>query len=67
MLFSYPIEALGHNWLNALVVDLMLAGMDAIDKGAKPAAWPGCLPEERRYILAQRTSLRSKLACLFHA
>lgn len=64
MLFSYPIEALGHNWLNALAVDLMLAGMNAIDGGFEPAAWPGCLPEGQRDILAQRTGLRSKLACL---
>ncbi len=65
MLFSYPIEALGDNWLNALAVNLMLAGMDAIDGGSQPAAWPGCLPEGRRNIFAQRTGLRSKLASLF--
>lgn len=65
MLFSYPTAALGENWLNALAVDLMLAGMNAIDEGVEPAAWPGCLPEGRRDTLAQRTGLRSKLACLF--
>lgn len=64
MLFSYPIEALGYNWLNALAVQLMLAGMNAIDEGGQPAAWPGCLPEDRRDILMRRTGLRSKLACL---
>lgn len=65
MLFSYPIGALGENWLNALAVDLMLNGMHAIDNGIEPAAWPECLPEERRDILAPRTGFPSKLACLF--
>ncbi|UCI21813.1 hypothetical protein FJ970_13020 [Mesorhizobium sp. B2-1-8] len=62
MLFSYPIEALGANWLNTSAVDVMLAGMDAIDANAEPESWPECLPEGRREILAQRTGLRSKLA-----
>lgn len=65
MLFSYPIEALGDNWLNALAVDLMLAGMTAIDTGAEPTAWPECLPKDRRDILAQRIGLPPKLKCLF--
>lgn len=65
MLFSYPIEALAQNWLNALAVDLMLAGMHAIDEGDEPAAWPDCLPEARRDMLAQRTGLRIKLEALF--
>lgn len=64
MLFSYPIAALGQNWLNGLVVDLMLAGMDAIDSGTEPAVWPDCLPPQRRDVLVQRTGLKSKLADL---
>lgn len=64
MLFSYPMEALGHNWLNALAVSLILAGMDAIDNDAEPTAWPECLPEDRRNVLAQRSGLRTKLATL---
>lgn len=64
MLFSYPIEAVGENWLNAVAVDMMLAGMDAIDAGRRPSAWPACLPPARRALLEQRTGLRSKLSNL---
>ena len=64
MLFSYPIEAIGQNWLNAVAVELMLAGMDAIDAGRRPAAWPACLPQARRAILEGRIGLKSKLSAL---
>ncbi|WBH15280.1 hypothetical protein [Sphingomonas radiodurans] len=67
MLFAYPIEAVGENWLNALAVDLMLAGMQAIDAGAEPAAWPECVPEDRRDVLAPLTGFSSKLACLLQS
>ena len=66
MLFSYPIEALCQNWLNTVAVDMMLAGMDAIDAGGQPSAWPACLPPDRRALLEQRTGLRSKLFDLLH-
>lgn len=61
MLFSYPVQALGQNWLNDLAVGMVLAGMDAIDAGARPISWPECLPEARRNVLQQRTGLRAKL------
>ncbi|MBS1101755.1 hypothetical protein JK202_01775 [Gluconobacter sp. Dm-62] len=60
MLFSYPIGALNQNWLNKVVVDMVLAGMNAIDARHRPLSWPECLPLERRELLAQRTGLRSK-------
>ncbi|WP_196871466.1 hypothetical protein [Sphingobium sp. JAI105] len=43
---------------------MMLAGMDAIDAGRRPSAWPACLPPARRALLEQRTGLRSKLSSL---
>ncbi|WP_426291297.1 hypothetical protein [Sphingomonas sp. TWP1-3-1] len=64
MLFSYPIEAIDQNWLNAVAIDMMLAGMNAIDEGRRPAAWPACLPQGRRALLEQRTGLKSKLSTL---
>lgn len=67
MLFSYPIAALGENWLNAVAVEMMLAGMDAIDQGRQQPAWPDCLPPARRALLQQRTGLRSKLSNLLRA
>ncbi len=64
MLFSYPIEALGQNWLNPVAVDLIRAGMDEIDARRRPTAWPACLPEARRAVLEGRTGLKSKLSAL---
>lgn len=61
MLFSYPAGALASNWLNSTVIDILIDGMDAIDAGGAPVAWPTCLPNARRQVLRQRTGLRPKL------
>jgi len=39
--------------------------MDAIDAGNEPAAWPNCLPADKRAVLRQRTGLRLKLAAFW--
>ncbi|MCF3630149.1 hypothetical protein RJ527_02740 [Thalassospiraceae bacterium LMO-SO8] len=61
MLFSYPANALASNWLNSTVIDVLIAGMDAIDAGGAPVEWPTCLPNARRTVLRRRTGLRRKL------
>lgn len=61
MLFTFPIDALGCNWLNPKVIETLLDGIDAIDSGAARQAWPGCLPADRRNVLRRRKGLRRKV------
>lgn len=61
MLFTFPPEALSCNWVNEQVIEALNAGMDAIDLGQVPLAWPESLPADKRVILRTRTGLRPKL------
>lgn len=61
MLFSLPPAALACNWLNEKVIEALILGLDAIDAGGQPAAWPDCLPGDRREVLRRRRGLRPKL------
>ena len=61
MLFTYPAEALDCNWLNDCIVTTLVMGMDAIDAGGNPAAWPDCLPADKRQALRRQSALKTKL------
>lgn len=61
MLFTFPPEALICNWVNHKVIEVLNAGMDAIDVGQAPLAWPENLPADKRVVLRRRTGLRPKL------
>ena len=61
MLFSLPPAALACNWLNEKVIEALILGLDAIDAGGQPVAWPDCLPGDRREVLRRRRGLRPKL------
>ena len=61
MLFPYPADALASNWLNSEVINVLIEGMDAIDAGGMPAAWPGCVSAERRLALEPRRGLKRHL------
>lgn len=61
MLFTFPPEALSCNWVNQKVTETLNAGMDAIDNGQAPPAWPRCLPADKRDVLQRRTGLQPKI------
>ena len=61
MLFTFPPEALSCNWVNQKVTEALNAGMDAIDVGQEPPAWPESLPADKRDVLRRRTGLQPKL------
>mmetsp|Transcript_753 Transcript_753/g.1320 ORF Transcript_753/g.1320 Transcript_753/m.1320 type:complete len:361 (+) Transcript_753:1847-2929(+) len=61
MLFTFPPEALSCNWVNHQVIEALNAGMDAIDVGDEPPAWPESLPADKRDVLRRRTGLQPKL------
>lgn len=61
MLFSFPSEALDCNWLNDTVIEVLISGLDAIDVGGRPVAWPDCIPGDRRQILRRRSGLKRNL------
>ena len=61
MLFTFPPEALSCNWVNQKVTEALNAGMDAIDIGQEPPAWPESLPADKRDVLRRRTGLQQKL------
>lgn len=65
MLFTFPPEALSGNWLNRTVIEVMSAGMDAVDAGQAPSAWPECLPADKRDVLRMRKGLRPKLTAFW--
>jgi hypothetical protein len=67
MLFSYPAGALACNWLNSAATETIVGGINAIDAGGTPAAWPDCLPDDRRHILQQRTGLRPRIQAFWAA
>lgn len=67
MLFTYPTEALACNWVNPKVIEALIGGMDAIDAGNAPRAWPDSLPADKREALRRRTGLRAKLEVFWNA
>lgn len=67
MLFTFPPEALSCNWVNQKVTEALNAGMDAIDDGRAPPAWPGILPADKRDVLRRRTALRPKVTAFWDA
>jgi len=67
MLFVFPVNTLGLNWLNAKIIETLVLGLDAIDADGQPEAWPNCLPNDRRDILRRRTGLRPKLRVFWEA
>lgn len=62
MLFSFPPEALRCNWVNQKVIEVLNAGMVAVDAGHAQHEWPDCLPADKRDVLRRRTGLQPKLA-----
>ena len=65
MLFTFPPEALNCNWVNQTVTEVLSAGMNAIDIGQAPPAWPGILPADKRDLLRRRRGLRPKLVAFW--
>jgi hypothetical protein len=65
MLFSFPHQALASNWLNEKVIEILVLGLDAIDAGGQPVAWPNCLPGDRREVLRRRRGLKPKLDAIW--
>ncbi|MEP5732090.1 MAG: hypothetical protein ABJL67_22275 [Sulfitobacter sp.] len=62
MLFAFPVFQDDKNWLNSTLVDVLRAGMQAIDEGEAPVVWPDCLPNHLRPILTNRSGLRNRIA-----
>ena len=62
MLFCYVADANDDNWLHETILQMLFAGMDAIDGGGAASQWPQCIPADRVDELAGRTGLRDRLA-----
>ena len=67
MLFALPVFQEDKNWLNSTLVDLLRAGMQEIDNGEAPVAWPDCLPNLLRPILSNRHGLRDRIEIFWTA
>jgi len=39
LLFAFPVFQDDKNWLNSTLVDVLRAGMHAIDEGEAPVVW----------------------------
>jgi len=67
MLFCYAANAYEDNWLHDTLLTILLEGMDRISADQQVAAWPDCIPEQRRTALSTRTGLRDRLTTFFAA
>jgi hypothetical protein len=67
MLFCYAAEAYNDNWLHEALLTILIDGIDRLDSGRQVAAWPDCIPEQRRAALSAKTGLRDRCATFFAA
>ena len=67
MLFCYAAEAYEDNWLHEALLTILMEGMGRIDAGQQTAAWPNCVPAQRRAALSAKNGLRDRRATFFAA
>jgi hypothetical protein len=62
MLYAYPVQAAGENWLHDCIGEVLRRVHDCIVTGQRIPVWPNIIPELYRAQLATRNGLKDRLA-----